>query len=125
MFCSKCGKEIEDGMNFCPVCGAPLKAVDASQNPSQSPSQNPNSGAQPDAQNASYDTMCIIGIVVSGLSLLLNFWGLVGIAGVVTSVLGLLNCKQKHKNGKILAIIGIVIGGYSVLYGVIGLVRFM
>ena len=25
MFCSKCGKEIEDGAKFCPGCGAAIK----------------------------------------------------------------------------------------------------
>lgn len=24
MFCSKCGSEVKDGVNFCPKCGAQL-----------------------------------------------------------------------------------------------------
>ena len=61
--------------------------------------------------------MCIIGLVISGISLLLNFWGLAGIAGTIVSVIGLLSCKQKNENGKALAIIGLVIGAFSVFYG--------
>lgn len=65
--------------------------------------------------------MCIVGLVISCISLLLNFWGLVGIAGTVVSVIGLNSCKQKNENGKALAIIGIVIGVFSILYGLIAI----
>lgn len=26
-FCSKCGKELTDGVKFCPACGAPVTAA--------------------------------------------------------------------------------------------------
>src|SRR5574344_212084 len=29
MFCSNCGKQIENGIKFCPNCGKPVKAVNA------------------------------------------------------------------------------------------------
>lgn len=65
-----------------------------------------------------YNIICIIGLIISCISLLLNFWGIVGIAGTIVSVIGLLNCKQKNQNGAALAIIGIIIGVFSILYGV-------
>ena len=37
MYCTKCGMQVPDGMNFCPVCGAEVKATDA---------QNASEGAQ-------------------------------------------------------------------------------
>lgn len=74
---------------------------------------------------APYNTMCIVGLVVSGISLLLNFFGIVGIAGTILSVIGLINCTQKKENGKAVAIIGIVIGSFSILYGLVMLMSLM
>ena len=115
MFCTNCGKEIQEGSAFCPECGS------AQQEPTQSISNASNSFTptnQSVVQKAPYNTMCIIGLIISGISLLLNFWGLVGIAGTIVSAIGLSSCRQKNENGKILAIIGIIIGAYSILYAV-------
>lgn len=119
MFCSNCGKEIKDGATFCPECGA------AQQGTTPPPTSNVGNYATPTSQStvqkAPYNTMCIVGLVISCISLLLNFGGLVGIAGTVVSVIGLNSCKQKNENGKALAIIGIVIGVFSILYGLIAI----
>ena len=109
MFCSNCGKEIKDGARFCPECGAAQQGT------------TPPPKGQSKVQTAPYNMMCIVGLVISGISLLLNFWGLVGIAGTIVSVIGLISCKQKNENGKALAIIGIVIGVFSILYGLIAI----
>lgn len=114
MFCATCGKEIVDGSAFCPKCGA------AQQGPTSPPVSNTGNNANPVSQStvqkAPYNPMCIIGLVISGISLLLNFYGLVGIAGTIVSVIGLISCEQKNENGKALAIIGIVIGVLSIFY---------
>lgn len=119
MFCVNCGKEISDGSTFCPECGA------AQQGTTPPPTSNTGNYANPVNQSAvkkaPYNMMCIIGLVISGISLLLNFFGLVGIAGTIVSVIGLTSCKQKNENGKALAIIGIVIGVFSILYGLIAI----
>lgn len=96
MFCINCGKEITDNSVFCPECGVAQKKINIKRVP--------------------YNTMCILGIVVSCISLLLNPYGLVGIAGTVLSVLGLIECKKKNENGKALAICGILLGISSILY---------
>lgn len=118
MFCKNCGKEIRDGSVFCTECGATQHVTIA---PSANGSSNSMPTSQPATQKKPYNTMCILGIVISGISLLLNFWGIVGIAGTIVSVLGLQNCQKKNENGKTLAIIGIVIGVISIVYGVISL----
>lgn len=120
MFCCKCGKEINGEAAYCPQCGASQSLVTPP--PVVDEKKESGIGNSATVQNAPYNTMCIIGLVVSGISLLLNFWGLVGIAGTVLSVLGLSSCKQKKENGKILAIIGIVIGVFSIFYGMLVLV---
>lgn len=119
MFCSNCGKEIKDGATFCPECGT------AQQVTTPPPTSNVGNYAtptsQPTVQKAPYNTMCIVGLVISCISILLNFYGLVGIAGTIVSVIGLNSCKQKNENGKALAIFGIVIGVMSIIQGVIAL----
>lgn len=114
MFCTNCGKEIQEGSAFCPECGATQQGATP---PVTNAGGYSNPTSQPVVQKVPYNTMCIIGLVISGISLLLNFWGLVGIAGTIVSVIGLLSCKQKNENGKALAIIGIIIGVCSIFYG--------
>lgn len=108
MFCVNCRKEIPNGTTVCPECGASQRRT--------SPPPVSGMGNQPTGQKAAYNKMAIIGLVISGISLFLNFWGIVGIAGIIVSIIGLINCNQTNENGKILAIIGIAIGAYSVLY---------
>ena len=113
MFCINCGKEIKDESTFCPECGA------AQQQQPAIPSIS--SKNQSSIQKAPTNTMCIVGLVISGISLLLNFFGIVGIAGIIVSTIGLIDCKKKNENGKKLAIIGIIIGGFSILYALLTL----
>ena len=120
MFCTNCGKEIPDDSAFCPECGS------AQPGTTPPPVSNANGyvkpAGQPVVQKAPYNTICIVGLVLSCISLVLNFWGIVGIAATVVSVIGLINCKQKNENGKGLAVIGIIIGSLSIIYGVFSLV---
>ena len=118
MFCSNCGKEINNDVSFCPECGAaqqPNTTVTSKIGTYSSPVN------QPTMQKAPYNTMCIVGLVISGISLILNFWGLVGIAGTIVSVLGLTSCQQKNENGKALAVVGIIIGMFSIIYGLLAI----
>lgn len=119
MFCVNCEKEISDKSTFCPKCGAAQQGA--------TPPPTPNTGSyatpvnQSTVQKAPYNVMCIIGLVISGISLLLSFFGLVGIAGTIVSVIGLTSCKRKNENGKACAIVGIVIGVFSILYALIAI----
>lgn len=119
MFCVNCGKKIGDGSTFCPECGAAQPRIAP---PFASSTGNYSNPVNPSVvQKAPYNMMCIVGLVISGISLFLNFFGLVGIAGTIVSVIGLISCKQKNENGKALAVIGIVIGAYSILYGLVAI----
>ena len=113
MFCANCGKEVNTDAAFCPECGAALKG---STQQASSPTQSSAPGQMQTEQKAPYNILAILGLVISGISLFVNLWGIVGIAGTVLSVLGLLNCKSKGENGRALAIAGIVVGGISILY---------
>lgn len=105
MFCPNCGVRIDGDVQFCPSCGERIR-----------------SNASYDAQDQkktkdSYNIFCILGLVIAGISLLINFWGIVGIAAVILSIIGLVNCKKKREKGKTIAIIGIAIGTFSIFYG--------
>lgn len=117
MHCIHCGKELETGAAFCPACGA------AQQTAVQPAAQSAATKAT--VQKVPYNVLSIVGLVVSCISLLLNYYGLVGIAGTVLSVLGLLGCKRKCENGRVLAITGIVLGGASILYGFITILSYV
>lgn len=83
-----------------------------------------NENKQTAIQNAPYNTMCILGMVISCISLFLNFWGIAGIDGVIISVVGIMQTQRKQENGKILAIIGIIIGCYSIFYAFNAIMKF-
>lgn len=118
MYCSNCGKEIQENIAFCPECGA-------QQHPANGANTSNVTISQQQITTVPYNSMSIIGIVISVISLFLNFWGLVGIAGTIISVIGLDQCGKKNENGKALAIIGIVIGVCSIFYGMYTIMNFM
>lgn len=118
MFCVKCGKQIADGSKFCPECGA-VQPDDSAKSTAYSSGPINTTDRYSTVRKAQYNIMCIVGLVVSCISLLINFWGLVGIAGTVISVIGLITCTRRNENGKILAIIGIIIGVISIIYALV------
>ena len=113
MFCTNCGKEVKEDAAFCPECGAVLHPSAQQQTPNAAQSSAPVK-AQTESK-AQYNILAILGLVISGISVFVNLLGIVGIAGTVLSVLGLLNCKSKGEGGRALAIAGIVVGGISIL----------
>ena len=103
MYCKQCGIELQEGNLFCKMCGA---RVDIEKNNMDSVQNKTN-------------TMALMGLIVSGISLLLNFWGIVGIVAVILSTLGLLQINETNEKGKGMAITGISIGAFSIIYGCI------
>lgn len=116
MYCMNCGKQIPNGAVYCPECGTSQR--DSAPQSSGNTADHTYEKRQSAVNKVPYNTLCILGLVISGTSLLLNFLGLVGLVGlggIIVSIMGLKSCKKKNENGKVLAIIGIVIGAISVL----------
>lgn len=65
------------------------------------------------------DGLAIAGFVVSIASLFVNFFGLVGVVGLVLSAIGKSQINRDGTGGGKLATAGIVIGILSVVYGLI------
>lgn len=106
MYCSSCGKQIPEDSIACPECGAAQSGATASGRVGQ-PVQTQTASKPP------YNIMCIIGLVVSAISLFYNLLGIVGIAGVVLSVVGIVQVGRKNESGKVMGIVGIVLGALS------------
>ena len=77
----------------------------------QAPPQYQQQGKPP------MNMLALVGFIVGCVSLLLNFWGLVGIAALILSIIGLVQINQKHTRGKGLAIAGAILGGIGVIWG--------
>lgn len=103
MYCKNCGKELDENTNFCPNCGA-------SQNiDSQNTQENDDSFKQ-------YKTMSIIGFCLSCISIFTDLKGALATAGIILSVIGLINIKDLHCKEKFFALGGILIGAGSIIY---------
>lgn len=103
MYCYKCGNQIADNSNICPYCGTP---------------QGGHASGTYTAKSQ-YNTLCIIGFVLSCISLFIDSYGMFSIIGTILSVIGLLNSKKRNEKGKVFAIFGIVIGGFRIIYNAV------
>ena len=101
MYCKICGNQISENSSFCGNCGASMNNDILTQKTQQT------------------NMLSIIGLIVAGISIFLNFWGVVGIAAVILSTVALIQINKSGEKGKSMAICGISIGAFSILYGFI------
>ncbi len=137
MFCTKCGAAMHPGDRFCPSCGNETEQSQNAQN-SQNNGFNPNNQYgnqytqygqngyngfnQPyytPAQKPKNNTCAIVGFIISCASLLINLAGLVGIGGLVVSIVGYNQIKTSGESGNGFAIAGIIIGAFSAFFGLL------
>lgn len=95
MFCTNCGKEINDNAAICPYCG-----VVANKNALSNASSNTNQS----------NTMAIVGFIFS------FFFALVGL---ICSIIGFKKAAELGGNGKGLALAGIIISSISIIITII------
>lgn len=67
--------------------------------------------------------LAIAGFVVSLVSLIINFGGIVGLVGTILSGIGLSKSKQLNGKGKGMAIAGLIIGIIGIVYGVYSIIK--
>ncbi|MCL2478029.1 MAG: zinc-ribbon domain-containing protein [Treponema sp.] len=107
-FCSKCGKNVDEGTNFCPSCGAAMNTASAGSVPN-------NQFSNVDVTKK-FNMMILIGFILGVVSLFLNFFGIVGILACVFSGMGLAKFNDKTENYKWMGYLGIVLGVIGVIY---------
>ena len=88
MFCSKCGKEINNDSKFCPECGVTISGEIQQPVIIQTTESKETCG------------LCIAGFIVSFIS---------GTIGLILSILGLKKCKKEKLSGKGLGYAGLTI----------------
>lgn len=109
MFCRICGKEIHDEAVICPSCGCQVKETAATT-------------SQPEKEQKKANILCIIGFVLSLVSLIIALYGVVAIAGLVLSIIGVVQTNKKGERLKGLGIAGICISAASLVYTIYVLV---
>ena len=114
MYCHLCGKEIDEGSNFCPYCGARIKATPTEENEPKTEKDEffdapppPPVYQQTPAPQAKTNSLALIGFILS-------FFFALG--GLICSIMGLRQCNQTGEGGRGLAIAGIVISATSMFF---------
>lgn len=117
MYCTNCGKEIQEGASFCSNCGSPISVIESSIIESkvvevESVDEVLNLSIEP-KENKVWGVFAKIGFISSLICLPFNLWFLVGgmfsIEFLVFSILGM---KSNIYHGKALA--GIIIHSISI-----------
>lgn len=103
MYCPKCRKEMAEGAAYCDRCGAQLNSYGQ-------PESTTGGGQNGTRVAIPYNTMCVIGAVISGISLFVPFCG---IGGFILSRIGKKQIEETGERGKNLALAGMVIGGVT------------
>lgn len=104
MFCKECGNKLDENSLFCDKCGKESSSVNTQKR---------------------YNTLSVVGFIVACISLLLNFFGIIGISAVILSSLGFIQINKTSEKGKGMAIAGISIGAFSIIYAFILLLAMM
>ncbi len=107
-FCENCGAELKENSEVCLECG---KYVSKKGNNGNTKNYDEN------------NKLALAGFIVSMVSLLINFAGLVGLAGAILSGTGLVQVSKGNGKGKGMAIAGLIIGIFSILYGIYSIIN--
>lgn len=104
MYCKNCGKEVSDEAVICPNCGCAIVkiAVEREQ-------------VEP-VTKRKINVLCLIGFILSTVSLFLSLYGSVAVAGLVLSVIGVVQSSRNNDKLKGLGIAGIPIAACSLIY---------
>ncbi|MGN1077681.1 MAG: zinc-ribbon domain-containing protein [Candidatus Gallimonas sp.] len=107
MYCSQCGKQLQDGDRFCPSCGASQTGEE--KQTYTPPQYNPQCAAPQQVQHHT-NTLAIVGFVLSFFC---------AIAGLICSIIGFQKSKELDGEGRGLATAGIAISVAAMVIGLI------
>ena len=116
MYCTNCGKECNQDEKFCTGCGTALNAMQE-QTAASVPAvaAAPTATAAPAKEKKKFNVFAIVGFVLS----LVCFLGGPGtvvlgpLAGLIFSIVALVQIKKNSQKGKGLAVAGVILGGIS------------
>lgn len=108
MYCKICGSEINDQAVVCPKCGCSTKV---------------SAEAEVSApQKRKLNVLCLVGFVLSLVSLFIALFGAVAITGLILSIVGLVQANKNNESLKGLGIAGIVVSAGSLIYTIVALI---
>ncbi len=116
MYCTNCGKECNNDEKFCTDCGTPINAVQA-QTAASVPAVEATESVPADSkkEKKKFNVFAIVGFVLS----LVSFLGGPGtvvlgpLAGLIFSIVALVQIKKNSQKGKGLAVAGVILGAIS------------
>ena len=119
--CEECEKEISDKARFCPKCGAENKFTfcpDCNNKVSRNALSCPNCGCIINIKNDNAtikqsNNFGIVGLTTGIISLFIDFYGIVGIIGLVFSIIGYNDQSSKNRKR---ASWGIVLSAIDLIY---------
>ena len=126
MFCKNCGKEIADGVKFCPECGVTQMVNDTTSgqgNISMDDTANKIVNAVSGGIEK-INPLCIAGLVLTILMFFFNYCGLVGFAAIILSLLGYKAAKKNGQKGTMIAIVCMAVAGITSLIFIIRLIEY-
>ena len=103
MFCKECGKEINDKAFVCPFCGCRIE-------------KREEFVASEPKEKKGISILCLVGFILSLVSLFIALYGTVAIVGLVLSIVGIVQCSKNNLRLKGLGISGIVVSAVSLAY---------
>lgn len=136
MYCTKCGNKNDDNGRFCVVCGTPLANnnqnnssyvnVNANNqynqniNPYYNQLQNSYYNQIPNSPDSKMNAMALAGFITSCGFVL--FWGFAGLVGLILSLIGFNQTRERGERGKGFAIAGIIIGCMSIIVTILAVI---
>lgn len=114
-FCPNCGKENINNSKFCPECGEQLSG----ERQVVAPIVRTTTTTVIEERT---NSLALAGFITALLSLLINFWGLVGMVATILSGVALPQTGPGKEKGRGMAIAGLIIGLISVFYGLIQII---
>lgn len=116
MYCTNCGKECNQDEKFCTGCGTALNVSLEQTTASISVAEPaPTAAATPTNEKKKFNVFAIVGFVIS----LVCFLGGPGtivlgpLAGLIFSIVALVQIKKNSQKGKGLAVAGVILGAIS------------
>ena len=101
MYCSKCGKEVSDEAVVCVHCGCMIRKEKIYDDR---------------VFERKINILCLIGFILTMVSLLIALWGIVAIVGMVLCGIGVSQASRNEDRLKGLGVAGLIVGGISLLY---------
>ncbi len=129
-YCRKCGNELQDGVRFCPKCGASTEENQA-EGQNTSPHNASVKPAYQDRKPAKDGHGQALGSLLCGIiGLVLCFFGYSCIVSVILGIVGIVLSGNARKNGNeeairtagfVLSLLALILGAVITLYFIIAL----